>query len=82
MQNQSYGHCRGCKRQILWVRTLAGHSMPCDPEVIFFTPGPGNETFVTPEGVTVRGTRSADGKTGYISHWATCPKRDMFRKER
>ena len=77
---QRYSFCRGCRKQILWVRTAAGQSMPCDPAVITFAPGPGNETFVTPEGITIRGTRAAEGRIGYIPHWATCPERAKFKK--
>ena len=56
--------------------------MCCNPEVIFFTPGGGPETFVTPEGKVVRGKRSRDGQIGYIAHWATCPQSKRFKKEK
>lgn len=82
MMEQRYSFCRGCGAQIIWTRTANGKSMPCDPEVIFFTPAGGPETFVTPDGKTVRGKRSRDGQIGYISHWATCPKSNKFRKDK
>jgi hypothetical protein len=81
MIQQNFGICRGCGAQILWTRTAAGKSMPCDPEVIFFTPGGGPETFVTPEGKTERGKRSKEGQIGYISHFATCPQSKRFQKK-
>ncbi len=82
MTGQNYGTCRGCGAQILWTITTKGKSMPCNPEVIFFTPGCGNETFVTPQGKVVRGKRSKDGQAGYISHFATCPQSKRFKKEK
>ncbi|MBR6861214.1 MAG: hypothetical protein IKM73_07835 [Acidaminococcaceae bacterium] len=78
---QSFGTCRGCEKRILWTRTKGGKAMPCDPELIRFQPCGGNETFVTPDGAVVRGMRRRDGeKEGYISHFATCPMSDKFRK--
>ncbi len=82
MNNQNYGFCRGCGKQILWVRTTHGKGMPCNPEVICFTPAGGPETFVTPEGKVVRGKRMQHGEIGYISHFATCSQRDKFKKEK
>lgn len=61
MIQQNYSFCRGCGAQIIWTRTPAGKNMPCDPEVILFTPGGGPETFVTPEGKVERGQRSKPG---------------------
>lgn len=81
MIQQNYGFCKGCGAQILWIRTAAGKSMPCDPKVIFFTPGGGPETFVTSEGKTERGKRSRDGQIGYISHFATCPQSQRFKQK-
>lgn len=78
---QNFGTCRGCGRQILWTRTKGGKSMPCDPELIRFNVCGGNETFVTADGEVKRGMRRRDGeREGYISHFATCPEGDRFRK--
>ena len=80
MNTQGYGYCRGCGQQILWTLTSAGRNMPCDPRVIRFTAG-GDETFVTPYGEVKRGTRTENGPlVGYISHFATCPSADRFRR--
>lgn len=38
--------CRGCKADIIWVKTKAGKAMPCDPKKV---------TIVTEEGETVQG---------------------------
>lgn len=80
MYDQNFGSCRGCGKQIIWTRTPAGRNMPCDPELITFTAGKGNETFITPDGQTKRGARSEEGEQGYIPHWATCPNWKQFKR--
>lgn len=83
MNNQSFGTCSGCGKQIIWTKMNSGKNMPCDPEVIWFTSAGGPETFITPYGKIVRGKRDRDGKEmGYVPHWATCPARDRFKKEK
>lgn len=83
MNKQWFATCNGCGKQILFTKMSSGSSMPCDPEVIWFTPAGGPETFITPYGKTVRGKRGREGKEmGYVPHWATCPARDRFRKEK
>ena len=87
--------CRACKAPIIFIKTTAGKTMPCDAEAIPFYAGAdgahGIETFVTPDGQIKRGYRygsiSELGKTenqlvGYISHFATCTNPDFFRKPR
>ena len=82
MNGQRYGTCKGCGVQVLWIQTTAGNWMPCNPEAVFFTPGGGPETFVTPRGKVERGKRSRGGQCGYISHFATCPESKRFRKDK
>lgn len=77
------GTCRGCQKPILWVKTTKGKNMPCDPEIIWFEPAGGPETFVVPDGIIVRGKKNPYGSVaGYISHFATCPESDRFRRNR
>ncbi len=26
--------CEGCKKPIIWIKTVKGKSMPCDPELV------------------------------------------------
>lgn len=33
--------CRGCGAEIVWVKTEAGKSMPCDPGAVPFWARPG-----------------------------------------
>lgn len=79
--DSNFGTCRACGYRIRWIRTKNGKSMPCNAQAVRFTPGGGPETFVTEDGKVERGRRRQDGeKTGYISHFATCPEADRFRK--
>ena len=83
--------CRGCGKEIAFIKTKAGKSMPVDPEAVYFIRDCGC-LFVMPDGSTERG-RLADfeekaaigipggAEIGYISHFATCPAADQFRKK-
>lgn len=74
--------CRSCGARIVWIKTAAGKSMPCNADLITFTRGGGPETFVTPEGKIERGKRDRNGAlTGYISHFATCPNANRHRRK-
>jgi len=59
--------CKGCGREINWVKTLNGKNMPVDPEP---------QTMV----VTTKNDKAWVSKTCYVPHWATCPNADDFRK--
>lgn len=73
--------CKGCGREIRWVKTEAGRPMPVDAEGVHFIAGGGPDTFITKEGKTLRGQRGRSGTHyGYIPHWATCPMAGHFRK--
>ena len=75
-------NCRGCGRLIVWTKMQSGKPMPCDPEIIRFSPKDGGpEVFVTPDGRTVYGLRDPQSEQiGYISHFATCPMSKQFKK--
>ena len=80
--------CRGCGKQILFIKTAAGKSIPVDPERIAFVPETDYEKFVTDDGEVKRGgalSRKNQGfrpvEYGYRSHFATCPAADSFRKK-
>ena len=73
--------CKGCGAEIIWKKTSAGKSIPCDMPPVNFTPGGGPETFVTEAGKVERGKRDKGGeKRGYVSHFATCPCAGKFRR--
>lgn len=77
--------CRGCGAPIIWISTPAGKSMPCDPEQIAYWKKPGGtQKIVTPDGEVVSAELSGDLNeatgVGYISHFATCPRANSFRR--
>lgn len=43
------GNCKSCGAEILWIKTIAGKQMPCNPKV---------KTIVTGVGQTYRGYES------------------------
>ena len=47
--------CKGCWREIDWIRTAAGKSMPIDPDPVFVIEGEGKDLFYTEEGEQLRG---------------------------
>lgn len=82
-----FGTCRSCGKRILWVRTKAGKNMPCNPELVTYVSRYGaKDKIVTPNGevlsgeVVSAGTLNSTG-IGYISHFATCPNADRYRKK-
>ena len=62
--------CRGCDRDILFVKTSNGKSMPVDPE---------------PLRVMVK-RKDEDvyyyAPVAFVSHFATCEKADDFRRDK
>ena len=79
--------CRACGAPIGFIKTKAGKTVPVDEKSLNFLPDPeGNELFVLVDGSTQRGTRVAEesnsSQIGFISHFATCPEADKFRKPR
>lgn len=58
--------------------------MPVDAEKLFFYAGDGKDLFVTDGGAVIHGRRVPfqDGaaRSGYISHFATCPNADQHRR--
>lgn len=77
--------CKGCGRLIGWIRTSAGKSMPVDPDqVSYWQSAKGKSKIVTPNGEIL--SAHLDGPIekctglGYMSHFATCPQAEAFRK--
>lgn len=85
MRQERFGHCAGCGKRILWVRTPSGKNMPCNPTLHNYRAIPGGrERIVLPNGEVVSGEtevspEEADG-IGYISHFATCTRAKAFRR--
>lgn len=77
--------CKSCGRPILWIKTRAGKSMPCDAKQINYIIKPGGGTkLVTPAGDVISCEQAEDPAEaqgwGYAPHWASCPAADQFRR--
>ena len=84
-------YCRACGAEIGFIKTVAGKTMPVDVHGIYFVPDSlATEVFVMPDGNVKRGRRTTEDASplteepelGYVSHFATCPEADKFRKPR
>ena len=77
--------CRGCGKEICFIKTVKGKSMPVDPESVYFIAAGGPNTYVMIDGEIKRGREPqiGEGKAeiGYRSHFATCPAADDFRRK-
>ena len=80
--------CKRCGAEIIWIWTVAGHSMPCDPEqVTYWEKTMAKGRVVTPNGMIFSCEYSGDPNkaagVGYVSHWSTCPKvgQRQFRRK-
>ena len=77
--------CRSCGKPIIWIKTPAGKSMPCDPAPVSYKAEQGAKgKVVTNFGETISAELNvdlhrADG-IGYISHWSTCPFAERHRR--
>ena len=74
--------CRSCGAEIIWVPTVSGKNMPCDAKPIPYREDiEGGQVIVTSDGRVVRAKVDLTSDTfGYISHFATCPNADKWRK--
>lgn len=76
--------CRGCGRDIAFIKTTKGKSMPVNPTSVYFIPAGGPNNYVMIDGSVKRGREPGIGEKetwiGYISHFATCPAAKDFRK--
>lgn len=79
--------CKGCNRNIIWIKTDTGKSMPCDPdEVLYWEKAKAKGKVVTPNGEIIscefEGDPAKPTGIGYVPHWATCPAAGDFKKNR
>ena len=77
--------CKACGADMIFIRTKIGRKpMPCDVDQVYY--GPGNkDKVITPKGevISCRILPDAVGAIGrgYVSHFATCPNADNFRRK-
>ena len=81
------GKCRGCGAEIIWVKTEAGKSMPCNPRMVPFWERPGEAgKVVLQNGKVISCDLDGPGDEvtgfGYISHFSTCPQARSFRRKK
>lgn len=79
------GICKGCGKQIIWIKTSAGKSMPCDhTPITYWQKEKAAGKVVTPNGEVLScefvGDLNQATGIGYISHYATCPQSAHFRR--
>jgi hypothetical protein len=73
--------CKSCGAPLVWIKTVAGKTMPCDAEMVTYTEAEsGGISIVTPDGSVVKGNIGEGNKKGYISHFATCPNAAQHRR--
>lgn len=74
--------CKSCGAEIIWVPTESGKMMPCDAKPISYREDDnGSLTLVTSDGRVIKAKADATSDTfGYISHFATCPSANEWRK--
>lgn len=80
-------YCKACNAPIIWIKTIAGKSMPCDAEQVLYWQNPkGKSTIITPNGETIKADLNGEPNKatgiGYVPHWATCPEASKFKKGR
>ena len=79
--------CKKCLANIVWIKTMGGKSIPCDPELIYYIQKPNarGKRIVTPNGDVIACEYTDDSDKaigiGYVPHWATCPYSNEFRKK-
>jgi len=78
--------CRGCGKPIIFIKSINGKHIPCDPEQItYWQSKNGKAKIVTPNGEVVSaeltGELNKATGIGYVSHFATCPYANSFRRE-
>lgn len=79
--------CKACMAAIIWIKTSAGKTIPCNEAPIYYIEKPrsGSKKIVTPNGQVLSCEYTAEPSkatgVGYVPHWATCPQADKFRKK-
>lgn len=80
------GNCRGCGTLIYWTVMESGKRNPLNPEPDaergnIELPDGEQRTRARALGADAAAGARAQGRTLYLSHFATCPKRGSFRKK-
>jgi hypothetical protein len=78
--------CRGCGKEIIWIKMTSGKSMPCNQNPVAYWEKPkASGKIITPNGMTISCEFEGDPKTatgiGYVPHWATCSQNTRFLRK-
>lgn len=85
MEGIKMSACKACMAAIIWIKTPAGKSIPCDatPRYYIEKPRVGSKKIVTWNGQVLSCEYTEDPVkatgVGYVPHWATCPYADRFK---
>lgn len=77
--------CKACMAAIVWIKTPAGKSIPCNETPVYYIEKPksGKKRIVTQNGEVLSCEYTGDPAkatgVGYVPHWATCPYADRFK---
>lgn len=76
--------CRSCGKPIRFIEMRSGKKMPVDPDLIAYADAKDGDVLVTEQGNTykVNLANRLPNVKGYVSHFATCPQADDWRKPR
>lgn len=76
------GTCKGCDAPIHWAQVVGGKRVPIDPDpvdngnLVLVSLAPGERREVR----YLRRGEDAGDAPRYVSHFATCPQAEQFRK--
>ena len=70
--------CKGCQKNITWIRTKAGKQMPCDSYGPY-APNSGG-IIVTKGGEVIAAEKIKGSILAYRPHWGNCPAVKDFKK--
>jgi len=73
--------CRGCGKEIAFIKTERGKTLPVDPEPVWVKQTAGGSPFLRADGSYIYGTAAGDADDdpdsnliqGFVSHFSTCP---------
>lgn len=75
--------CKFCGREIDWINSLEGKSIPVDQDPVFVIEGGGPDTFLDDMGATITGHQAGpkeerrDLHVAFVPHRRTCPWADL-----
>ena len=73
--------CRSCGAEIEWVELVSGKMHPVDPKLMFGEECKAGAVLVTDDGEVMKVTvDNAFQVSGKVSHFASCPESDLWRK--